>query len=103
MRDAERERERERERDRQRKKQAPCREPYVGLNPRSPESHPEPKTDAQLLSHPGVPYNMSLFFFQRFYLFIHKRHRERCRDMVRRRSRLLGEPGEGLNPWIPGL
>ena len=35
MRDTERERERERSRDayRQREKQAPCREPNVGLNP----------------------------------------------------------------------
>ena len=31
----ERDRDRDRERDRQRKKQAPCREPEVGLDPRS--------------------------------------------------------------------
>ena len=30
----------------------------VGLDPRTPGSHPEPKADAQLLSHPGIP----LFF-----------------------------------------
>ena len=30
-------------------------EPNVGLDPRTPESHPEPKADAQLLSHPGIP------------------------------------------------
>ena len=47
-----RERERERQRHRQREKQAPCREPDVGLNPRIT---PEPKADAQPLSHPGVP------------------------------------------------
>ena len=47
-------RERERQRHRQREKQAPCREPDVGLNPRSPGSHPEPKADAQPLSHPDV-------------------------------------------------
>ena len=35
-----RERERERGRDGQREKQAPCREPDVGLDPRSPGSHP---------------------------------------------------------------
>ena len=34
------ERERLRERDRQREKQAPCREPDVGLDPGSPESGP---------------------------------------------------------------
>ena len=36
----ERERERQRQRYRQREKQAPCREPDVGLNPRSPGSYP---------------------------------------------------------------
>ena len=47
--------ERETQRHRQRKKQAPCREPDVGLNPGTPGSRPEPKADAQPLSHPGVP------------------------------------------------
>ena len=27
----------------------------MGLDPRTPESWPEPKVDAQSLSHPGVP------------------------------------------------
>ena len=35
--------ERERGRDRQREKQAPCREPDVGLDAGTPESHPEPR------------------------------------------------------------
>ena len=30
------------------------REPNVGLDPRTPGSRPEPKADAQPLSHPGV-------------------------------------------------
>ena len=30
-------------------------EPYMGLDPRNPGSGAEPKADAQLLSHPGVP------------------------------------------------
>ena len=34
---------RERGRERQREKQAPCREPDVGLDPRSPGSGPGPK------------------------------------------------------------
>ena len=34
------EREREKQRHRQREKQAPCREPDMGLDPRSPGSHP---------------------------------------------------------------
>ena len=50
-----RDREREAQRHRQREKQAPCREPDVGLDPRTPGLHPEPKADAQQLSHPGVP------------------------------------------------
>ena len=37
------ERERERERERQRHRQAPCREPDVGLDPGSPRSLPGPK------------------------------------------------------------
>ena len=36
-------------------KQAPCRKPNAGLDPRTPESLPEPKADTQPLSHPGVP------------------------------------------------
>ena len=47
--------ERERQRHRQREKQAPCREPDVGLDSRTPGSRPEPKADAQPLSHPGAP------------------------------------------------
>ena len=38
--------ERERQRHRQREKQAPCREPDVGLDPGTPGSYPEPKADA---------------------------------------------------------
>ena len=48
-------RERERQRQRQREKQAPCRDPDVGLDPRTPGSRPEPKADAQPLSHTDVP------------------------------------------------
>ena len=45
--------ERQRERHRQRKKQAPCREPDVGLDPRTPGSRSGPKADAKPLSHTG--------------------------------------------------
>ena len=55
-----RERERERQRHRQREKQAPCREPNVGLDPRTLRSQPEPKTDTQPLSHPGAPINIQI-------------------------------------------
>ncbi|CAK7307008.1 hypothetical protein VULLAG_LOCUS12961 [Vulpes lagopus] len=57
----ERERERERQSHRQREKQVSGRKPDVGLNPRTLGLHPEPKADAQLLSHPGVP-DPSLFY-----------------------------------------
>ena len=64
MRDPERKRQRHREEE----EQVPCREPDAELDPRTPGSCPEPKADAQPLSHPGVP---------RFYLFIPERHTER--------------------------
>ena len=50
----------ERQRHRGREKQAPCREPDVGLDPRTLGSQPEPKADAQPLSHPGVPRGMAI-------------------------------------------
>ena len=47
--------ERERQRRRHREKQAPCKKPDVGLKPRTPGSRPQPKADAQPLSHAGIP------------------------------------------------
>ena len=44
----------ERQRHRQREKQAPHREPDVGLDPRTGISS-EPKAGAQSLNHPGTP------------------------------------------------
>ena len=48
--------ERERGRDRQREKQAPCGEPNVGLDPRTPGSCPELKAGVKPLSHQRSPY-----------------------------------------------
>ena len=45
----------EKEAETQREKQAPCGEPDVGLDPRTPGSRPELKADAEQLSHPSVP------------------------------------------------
>ena len=46
----------ERDRDTQAEGEAVSpRETDVGLDPRTPGSQPEPKTDAQPLSHPGAP------------------------------------------------
>ena len=50
-----RERETERQRHRQREKQAPCREPDVGLSPGTPRSCPGPKAGAKPLSYLGIP------------------------------------------------
>ena len=47
--------ERKRQRHRQREKPDPCREPDVGLDPRTLGSQPELKEDAQPVSHPSVP------------------------------------------------
>ena len=58
-------RHRERQRQRQREKQAPCREPDVGLDPRTSGSWPEPKADAQPLSHPGLPHKLFLNLWKR--------------------------------------
>ena len=44
-----------RQRHRLREKQAPCREPHVGLDPGSLGSFPELEADAQPLSHPVAP------------------------------------------------
>ena len=44
---------------REREKQTPCREPDVGLDPRTPGSHPGPKAGTKPLSHPGIPYHMN--------------------------------------------
>ena len=48
-------RERERQRHTQREKQAPCREPNVGLDPETPRSCPEPKAGTKPLRHPRIP------------------------------------------------
>ena len=47
--------EKERQKRRQREKQAPCREPDVGLDPGSPGSGPKLKAGAEPLSHLGCP------------------------------------------------
>ena len=67
--------ERERQRRRQKEKQAPCEEPNMGLDSRTPGSRPEPKADAQPLSHPGVPspfwngrFGLSSTYQQKFVL-----------------------------------
>ena len=86
----------ERGRDRQRERQAPCRESDVGLDPGTPGPCPGPKAGTKPLSHPGIP---SCFFFLRFYLFIHERHRERQRQ---EKQTPCKEPNMGLDHWTLG-
>ena len=65
--------ERQREREK-REKQAPCREPDVGLDFGTPGSHPGLKAGVKLLSHPGIP---RMYFFKEFlYLFMRDTQRE---------------------------
>ena len=52
----------QRQRHRQREKQAPCREPDVGLDPWTPGSYPGRKAGIKPLSHPGIP---PLWFLQK--------------------------------------
>ena len=52
------------QRHRQREKQAACGEPDVELDLRTPGSWPEPKADAQPLSHPSIP-NTDIFICSR--------------------------------------
>ena len=56
-------REGERQRHRQRERQAPCSEPDVGLDLRTPESRPGPKAGDYPLSHPGFPMGHDLTHF----------------------------------------
>ena len=58
----------ERQRHRRREKPAPCREPDVGLDPRTPGSRLGPKAGAKPLSHPGIP---EFFFFFLKILFMY--------------------------------
>ena len=87
-----RNRETERQRHRQREKQAPCREPDVGFDPRPPGSCPGPKAGAKPLRHPGIP-NYTILCLTLFYYFlndfIYLFMRDTVRDLGRERSRLL--------------
>ena len=104
------ERERERERDRRREKQAPCKEPNVGLDPRTPGSRPGPKAGAKPLRHQGCP----TMLFLKNILFIHERERgreggreggrerETQRNRQREKQTSCREPDVGLDPRTPG-
>ena len=59
--------------ERQREKQAPCREPNMGLDPGSPGSHPGLKVALNRWATGAAQF----LIFKILYLFIHERHRER--------------------------
>ena len=72
MRDTEREREAE---TRQRERQAPRKEPDMGLDPWTPGSCPGPKAGTKLMSHPGIP--CSLFLYHNFNILFYIKRTER--------------------------
>ena len=81
---------RDAEREGQREKQAPCREHNAEFDPRTSGSRPEPKADAQPLSH-----QVSLFFplfLKKIYLLIYLEERER------EGAQVGGAEGEEENP-----
>ena len=61
----------ERQRYRQREKQAPCKEPNVGLDPETLGSRHGPKAGTKPLSQPGIPGSSLLFYFLKKILFIY--------------------------------
>ena len=80
------------ERQREREKQAPRREPNVGLDPGTPGSCPGLKAGAKPLSHPGIPRWKSSFVIHAY----KERGREKtnCRwHSSARTGQLLGEEG----------
>ena len=56
-------RKKERQRHRRREKQAPWREPSVGLDPGTPGSLPGPKAGTEPLNHPGIPLSFGSYFY----------------------------------------
>ena len=116
-----------RQRHRQREKQAPLREPDMGLNPWSPGSHPGPKAGTKPLSPPGIPVLCNIYVdFTVFHICLHtlhspfatyslrsgEDHKVKLHSLHRRVSRSECVPSRAhlLNcsiwfpttPWMPG-
>ena len=84
-----------------REKQAPCREPDTGLHPGSPGSHPRLQAAPNRCTTGAAPLLVFLSFFSfSKILLIHERHKERCRERHRGRSRL--PQGSLMQDSIPG-
>ena len=93
---------------RQRKKQAPRREPNVGLDPRTPgpclDRRQAPNCWATQGSPAEPPRDPSFFFFLKdfIYLFMKDTQRERQRHKQRKKQAPRREPNAGLDPGTPG-
>ena len=88
----------ETDRDRQREKQAPYGEPDVGLHPRTLGSRPEPKADAQPLSHPGT---LSVILIFKIVIAVGVREDTECDRLFgltyKRNQRAEGNRQEGMS------
>ena len=62
----------------QREKQAPCGDPSVGFDPRTPGSRPEPKADTQLLSQTGIPKRP--FLKNILFIILEREHPGMCKQ-----------------------
>ena len=85
----------ERQRHRQREKQAPCREPNVGLDPGTPGQCSEAKADTQPLRHAGIPstmYFLNASYMDIFRLYINLGHPASSNDQF------MANEGEGESP-----
>ena len=61
-------------------KQAPCREPDVGLDPGTPGSRLGPKAGAKPLSHPGIPLSQEILSKKDVQTFLEKPVETQDRD-----------------------
>ena len=96
-------RHRERQRHRQREKQAPCREPNTGLDPRVSRIRPCAEGSAKSLSQRGCPMK---YYLKKYFLFKKIFFGERKRVLTHERAGVGGvanstrsrEPNSGLHP-----
>ena len=89
----------ESQRCRQREKQAPFREPDVGLNPGSPESCPGVKA---VLNHWATGAAHIFAFKKKYFIYSWETQKERRRHREREKQAPCREPNVGLDPGSPG-
>ena len=80
--------------------------PYIphtpSLHPITIAPHHHHLLGRQRLFSAVLPIALMVYFFLRFYLFIHERHTERDRDRQREKQAPCGKPDVGLNPRTLG-